>query len=308
MEKKLNNIFEIYNINAECIRYSKIDSYQFYECYLKNNGKISDIKSIQNELQFYLQLPNINIKFLPEDSIIRIESFSSSKKIDYDSIIGQRKNSTQCFLGKDYYGSVVSIDLEECPHLLIGGSTGSGKTVLVNTIIRNLLETGVGLYLCDPKRIEFNKYETDNSVINVSYDKDSIIQTIEYLHNLMESNYGLIKKYGSSVVKSNFLIIDEYADIASYDDDKKIRNGICSLAQKARAAKIHIILATQRPSVNIIDGDIKANFPSRIALKTASSFDSKTILDEIGAEKLLGKGDAIFKDSFGNKIRFQTAI
>lgn len=307
MEQELNNVFDTFNVKAKCVGFNKLEAYQFYDCYLTNNGRIKDIVSIEKEIQINLKLPNINIKYVPDSSSIRIETFFKRKENIYyqDISTASRKTRTTCFLGKDYFDNIVKLDIAKCPHLLIGGSSGSGKTVLLNTIIRNLLETNIKLFLFDPKTIEFNKHENSESNVNVFYSMDSIISTLEYLISLMESNFSLIRKYGDNSVSPSVLVIDEYADL--YMKNKNISDLVCKLAQKARSAKIHIILATQRPSVNVISGDIKVNFPARIALKTASSFDSRTIIDEDGAENLFGKGDAILKND-SDLFRFQVAV
>lgn len=308
MEQDLDNVFKKFNVNAYCISHHKNDNYQFYYCYLKNNGRLKDILSIKNELQLYLSLPNINIFIDNDVSAIKIESFSKpSKSISYDSIVSQRINKTQCFIGKDYYGNVVALDIAKCPHLLIGGASGSGKSMLLNIIIRNLLETGVTMYLCDPKRIEFNKYETDESNVVVAYDDEKITTILKNLVDQMNYSYDLISKYGPNAVSPKVVIIDEYGDLSSKKSEE-FKKYLTILSQKARAAKIHIIVSTQRPSTSVIDGNIKANFSTRIALKTSSSYDSKIIIDQTGAEDLFGKGDAILKDQYNNVIRFQTAI
>lgn len=307
MEQDLDDVFSKFNVKAKCISYSKFDSYQFYDCCLTTTGKIRDVQSIKNEIGLYLKLPNINIFVVPETSNIRIESFSKRPGlIKYESLSGRKANPTDCFLGKDYCNNTVSINIEDCPHLLIGGASGSGKSVLINTIIKNLIDTNVRLFLCDPKKIDFNKYNNENT--NVFFDTKEIINVVEYLVEQMDNNYNIIKKHGSNFVPTTVLIIDEFGDVVLNDQSGKFKTLITKLAQKARAAKIHIVLSTQRPSASIVDGNIKANFPARISLKASSVYDSRIILDETGAENLFGKGDAIMKDSSNNFVRFQTAI
>jgi S-DNA-T family DNA segregation ATPase FtsK/SpoIIIE len=203
------------------------------------------------------------------------------------------------------------MDLAQNPHMLIAGTTGSGKSTLVHTIIANIFNyNNVKLILSDPKNIEFSEYDSKikHSNLEVVYTYDETVAMLDDLLELMESRYrdiraGLDPKSLHSVV----FIIDEFADLIMQDSDGSFYNKLCRLAQKCRSSKIHLIISTQRPSVNIIDGTIKANFPSRIACRVASHIDSKVILDTIGAENLLGKGDALLKDNFRNLERFQVA-
>lgn len=187
------------------------------------------------------------------------------------------------------------------------GTTGSGKTTLLHNIIANLLiNNNSHLFLLDPKRIEFNLYSQLNKV-NVSSSLEECIKTVTLLNNIMENRFSMLLENSNKKLNSIVLIVDEFGDIFLQDKTKEFVNNLTKLAQKSRAAKIYMILATQRPSAKIIDGAIKANISARIACKTVSSMDSRIILDNSGAESLLGKGDAILKDSYRNLERFQIA-
>jgi len=224
-------------------------------------------------------------------------------------------------------GKRVIVDFAMNPHTLICGGTGSGKSVLIHTLIANIVylnasgNRNVELYLIDPKQVEFAAYSTPsfkNYVVDVISDYDSTVALMERLEIEMESRYALLKKNGLRSLSENpslmsqiVVIIDEVADIiTNYDKpSKRFQKSVGSLAQKARAAGIHIVMATQRPSVDIVSGAIKANFGARIACKTNSKVDSQIILGTPAAYDLMGKGDAIITgvESF-DMARFQVAF
>ena len=201
-------------------------------------------------------------------------------------------------IGEDIIGNPYFVDIREMPHLLVAGATGSGKSVFLNSLIGQLRQIeNSELILIDPKMVELAQWQD----IATEYADDSK-KTVAILMRLvreMDERYKILKKKKakniSEVIGMNykFVVIDEFSDLIKREDG--IRTLILLLAQKARAAGIHLIITTQRPSVKIIDGDIKANFPTRVAFRTASSIDSRVILDEVGGEKLLGKGDMLLK-------------
>ena len=223
-------------------------------------------------------------------------------------------------LGKDVEGKVISADLRKMPHLLIAGSTGSGKSVAINTIITSVLMKAypedVKLVLIDPKMVELSVYNgIPHLLIPVVTDAKLATNALRKTVKEMERRYQLfaaggvrnITEYNQKVVENNadknnsvmeklpyiVVIVDELSDlmmVAGHD----VEDAIVRLAQMARAAGIHMILATQRPSVDVITGLIKANVPSRISFAVSSGVDSRTILDQVGAEKLLGRGDMLF--------------
>ena len=223
-------------------------------------------------------------------------------------------------LGKDVEGKVISADLRKMPHLLIAGSTGSGKSVAINTIITSVLMKAypedVKLVLIDPKMVELSVYNgIPHLLIPVVTDAKLATNALRKTVKEMERRYQLfaaggvrnITEYNQKVAENNadknnsvmeklpyiVVIVDELSDlmmVAGHD----VEDAIVRLAQMARAAGIHMILATQRPSVDVITGLIKANVPSRISFAVSSGVDSRTILDQVGAEKLLGRGDMLF--------------
>lgn len=215
-------------------------------------------------------------------------------------------------IGTNVYGHVVYKDIAEMPHLLIAGTTGSGKSVMINTIIKVLTEQNLSedlkLVLIDPKRVELSQYKNlPHLLAPVIFDEDKASKTLAWLVEEMEVRYDLLERGGyrlideynadqSKKMPKIVVIIDEYADLMLQSEDNHTEKAIIRLAQKARAIGIHLILGTQRPSVDVVTGLIKANFPTRIAFMTTSGTDSRIILDQGGAEELLGKGDMLFLD------------
>jgi len=265
-----------------------------------------------------IEIPNIN-----RDTIFMKDVMLSEQMKSADSIL-------TIALGKDISGNPVVADLNLMPHLLIAGATGSGKSVCVNTIINCLLfrtiPDEVRLVLIDPKRIELSGYEGIPHLIqNVVTNNEDALAALEWGVSEMERRYELFQKYkvrnlagynreikrlkeleekeGEGIEETEkieddvlpyiIIIVDEFADLMM-TVGREVERPITRLAQMARAIGIHLVLATQRPSIKVITGIIKANFPSRIAFQVSSKIDSRVIIDANGAEKLLGKGDMLF--------------
>lgn len=213
-------------------------------------------------------------------------------------------------IGKDLMNKDIILDFDRISHLLIAGTTGSGKSILLKSLMYSLFSSigcdNFDLIILDPKRTEFQIFKERN---NVRYVDETLegIEIINGLVNEMEYRYSEMAK-GNNNFRHIFVVVDELADLmltSHYD----IESSIVRLAQKARAAKIHLILATQRPTVNIVTGLIKANMPNRICLKMPAGVDSRVVLDHKGAEELLGRGDALIRlDGSCNETRFQCAM
>ena len=232
-------------------------------------------------------------------------------------------------LGKNVAGSVEIADIAKMPHVLIAGATGSGKSVCINTIITSIIYNAkpseVKLVMVDPKVVELSVYNgIPHLLIPVVTDPKKAAGALAWAVQEMDNRYNLfaqrgvrdLKGYNHSVENEEgigklpqiVIIIDELADLMMVAA-KEVEDSICRLAQKARAAGMHLVIATQRPSVDVITGLIKANVPSRIAFAVSSQVDSRTILDQVGAEKLLGKGDMLFFPSGAAKpTRIQGAF
>ena len=226
-------------------------------------------------------------------------------------------------IGKDISGNIEVIDLSKTPHLLVAGTTGSGKSVFINTLLASILykfsPKDLRLILIDPKMLELSVYNDIAHLLTpvVTEPKKAIIalkwvcKEMERRYSLMnEENTRSIEGYNAkSIEKLPYIVvfIDEMADLMM-TAGKEVEHYVQRLAQMARACGIHVVMATQRPSVDIITGSIKANFPSRISFQVASKYDSRTVLGEIGAEQLLGNGDMLMSKNGSNIIRYQSAF
>lgn len=289
--------------------------------------KVSKIVNLADDLALALAAKDIRIEApIPGKPLIGIEvpnrttSAVSFKDVMVYQDAKSKEISLDVPLGKDVEGKVISADLRKMPHLLIAGSTGSGKSVAINTIITSVLMKAypedVKLVLIDPKMVELSVYNgIPHLLIPVVTDAKLATNALRKTVKEMERRYQLfaaggvrnITEYNQKVIENNadknnsvmeklpyiVVIVDELSDlmmVAGHD----VEDAIVRLAQMARAAGIHMILATQRPSVDVITGLIKANVPSRISFAVSSGIDSRTILDQVGAEKLLGRGDMLF--------------
>ena len=272
---------------------------------LASAGKIRIETPIPGKTAVGVEVPNAKI------DVVRLHELIDSKEFQDAS------SPLTVALGKDIAGTKISCNLEKMPHLLIAGATGSGKSVGLNAIIISLLYKAspedVRLILIDPKRVEFNMYRGIPHLIceEIINETPQAIKAFQWARDEMERRYKLFGKYcvrdlqgfnKSDAVKEGaeqklpyiVVIVDELADLMLDPNHKELESNIMSIAQKARAAGIHLILATQRPTVDVITGTIKANLPSRIAFAVKSTVDSRTILDEGGAETLLGSGDMLY--------------
>jgi DNA segregation ATPase FtsK/SpoIIIE, S-DNA-T family len=307
-------ILNSFAIKASCVNYQEVDNYFFYDVKLKPNAKVTDLRKYSDEIALALQASGKpSLKVLHQEGIVRVEFALPSPKTLYlfeyftnqDVPIGD----IICLLGQTVDGKRVWMDLAQNPHLLIAGTTGSGKSCLLHNIIANLFNyNDVNLYLIDPKRIEFSDYGKIGYPIHLSYTYVEAMEVLQYHIDLMEVRYEQIRSGESPLtMRTHIIIMDEFADLMMQDVNNAFHDLICRLAAKCRAAKIYLILATQRPSVNVISGTIKTNFPARLACRVPSHIDSKVILDVVGAENLLGKGDALLRDNFRQLERFQIA-
>lgn len=319
--EKLNNILKSFKINANCVNHSRVRNVSLYDLKLNIGSKIKDINKYSDELSLLLCAKSKPlIKIISEQGIVRLEVvdgepekinfFDENNKID-------KNNNLSMFLGSTTDGKNLCMDMTKNPHLLIAGSTGSGKSTLLHTIMANMLDDkNIRIFLIDTKNIEFCEYKNAFNNISIVDNYSEAIEILNILLDEMEYRYSLIKnKQISNKFYSNsseafpyiILMIDEFADLIMQDDNKLFQTALCKLTQKCRAAGIHCILATQRPSVDVIIGSIKANFPARISCRVASSIDSKVILNTGGAELLSGYGDAIINNYNNLYQRFQIA-
>jgi DNA segregation ATPase FtsK/SpoIIIE, S-DNA-T family len=313
--KNFNKILQSFNIKAECINYKCIDNYFYYDVKLLPKARVKDISKYGDEISLALKTPcKPGINIMHDQGHIRLEFASPRVEklnlFDYFTNVNVPKGTLTCLLGQTVAGERLWMDLANNPHMIVAGTTGSGKSTLMHNIIANLLNyNNAIIHLMDPKNIEFSDYDDYNiKNISVSYTYSECVFVLDSLIELMDSRYDLIRSgTDMSQLPPVVVIIDEFADLILQDKDDQFYLKLLRLAQKCRAAKIHIILGTQRPSVNIINGSIKANFPARISCKVTSHIDSKIVLDAIGAENLLGNGDALIRDNLRSLDRFQVA-
>ena len=284
--------------------------------------RISRIRAIKDELAATLGVPSVRIIAPMEDGSVGIEVPNANRDIvTLDSCIeSETYQHTQmqlpCCLGLTVTNEVFMADLAEMPHLLVAGATGQGKSVGLNVILMSLMHhltpDELKLVLIDPKQVEFSIYENYPKAYfanlglceSICTDSESAEQTLDALCQVMEQRYSLLRsanvrnisEYNRSAKEKLpyvVAVIDEYGDLVM-TAGKQVEKSICRIAQKARAVGIHMIISTQRPSATIVTGNIKANFPTRIAFRTTTGTDSRVIIDRIGAEKLTGRGDMLF--------------
>jgi S-DNA-T family DNA segregation ATPase FtsK/SpoIIIE len=310
-----NKILTSFKIKASCVHFNKVDNYFYYDIKLNPSAKVKDLIKYIEEISLILRTPcKPSLKVIHNEGVVRLEFAQPRKDIlnlfDYFTNKNIPKGDLICLLGQTVDGKRMWMDLSQNPHMIISGTTGSGKSSLLHNIIANLFNyNNAQLFLMDPKNIEFSEYDKRiKSKVQVSYTYEECIFMLDNLLEIMDSRYNMLRKgFLASKLPYIVLIIDEFADLIMQDKEDQFYNKLCRLAQKCRAARMNIILSTQRPSVNIINGTIKANFPARISCKVASHVDSKVVLDTSGAENLLGRGDALVRDNFRHLDRFQVA-
>lgn len=280
--------------------------------------RVSKIASLADDLALALAAPRIRIQApVPGRAYVGIEvpnteiSRVSMREVLESEVFKRIRSVLRFALGKDVAGKPVAVDLATMPHLLIAGTTGSGKSVCVNSILTCLLlnntPADMRLILVDPKRVELTGYNgIPHLLAPVVVDTERVIGALQWLQREMDARYHKFSQSGARNIQDFnarhpaerlpylVAVIDELADLMMLAPDETER-AITRLAQLARATGIHLILATQRPSVDVVTGLIKANFPARIAFAVASSVDSRVILDQPGAERLLGRGDMLFQ-------------
>lgn len=339
--RKLERTFQSFGVKAKVTQVHLGPAVTKYEVYPDVGVKVSKIVNLSDDLALALAAKDIRIEApIPGKSAIGIEvpnaevAMVSLKEVLESKLNDKPDAKLLIGLGRNISGEAVLAELNKMPHLLVAGATGSGKSVCVNGIITSILMRAkpheVKMMMIDPKMVELNVYNgIPHLLAPVVTDPKKASQALKKVVNEMERRYELfshtgtrnIEGYNDHIKRSNaeeevkrpgtpyiVVIVDELADlmmVASSD----VEDSITRLSQMARAAGIHLIIATQRPSVDVITGVIKANIPSRIAFSVSSQTDSRTILDMGGAEKLLGRGDMLFLPVGANKpVRVQGAF
>lgn len=324
---KLVEIFRSFGIETRVTNITRGSSVTRYEVVPAAGIKVNKITALDQDIALRLPANNVRIEVLPGYVGVEVSNDSVSS-VYLRSIIDSPdfRNATSKLsvaVGRDVNGATVVMDIAKTPHLLIAGATGSGKSVCINTMITSILYKAspdeVKLILVDPKVVELSSYsDIPHLLIPIVTDPRKAAGALCWAVQEMEDRYkkfaemGVrqLEPYNKKLIAENpetkplpqiVIIIDELADLMMVAPGE-VQDYICRLAQKARAAGIHLVLATQRPSVDVITGLIKANIPSRIAFAVSSSVDSRTILDSSGAEKLMGKGDMLMMLSGASKL------
>jgi len=320
-----------FKVNAEVIGVTRGPSVTRYELEPAPGVKVSSVVNLADDIALRLAAPGVRVEApIPGKAAIGIEAPNiKNDMVSFREVVDCKavrdSSSKLCVgLGKDISGNVITIDLSKMPHLLVAGSTGSGKSVCVNTLLAGIMYKArpdeVKLILVDPKVVELTNYNgIPHLLVPVVTDAKKAASALHWAVAEMERRYKSfadtrvrdIKAYNAQASEKMpfiVIVIDEMSDlmmVAKAD----VEDAILRLAQKARACGIHLVLATQRPSVDVITGIVKANIPSRIAFAVSSQTDSRTILDMGGAEKLLGKGDMLYYPIGSNKpLRVQGAF
>ncbi|MBR3254732.1 MAG: DNA translocase FtsK [Clostridia bacterium] len=318
---KLQKTLYSFGVSAKVENVSVGPAITRYELKPAEGVRVSKIANLADDIALNLAAETIRIEApIPGKQAVGIEVPNKEKQavhlrdvIESDEFEDNKSKLTVA-LGKDVAGNVQLADIAKMPHVLIAGSTGSGKSVCINTIITSIIykakPSEVKLVMVDPKVVELSVYNgIPHLLIPVVTDPKKAAGALAWAVQEMDNRYNLFAQkgvrdlagYNKAVEKDTeagklpqiVIIVDELADLMMVAA-KDVEESICRLAQKARAAGMHLVIATQRPSVDVITGLIKANVPSRIAFAVSSQVDSRTILDSVGAEKLLGKGDMLF--------------
>ena len=323
----INEVFENFHVGARCISYVVGPSVTRYNIEYANNVSVRSVEKLVDDIS--IRLGGVNARF---EGVVEGQRYSGleipnakitpvSFKEVFEQLPDVKEHPLAVMFGKNIDGKCIGADFDEFPHVLVAGTTGSGKSIynhsLVCTLISRNSPEDLRLVLVDPKQVEMSKYEDlPHLLCPIINDANVAKLTLSKLVDEMNRRYGVLKATGCSNIKQYnelreddpslekmpyiVVFVDEYADLV--DVCKDINGPIVSIAQKARAAGIHMLIATQRPSTNVITGTIKGNLPTRIALAVASYVDSSTILNEGGAEKLLGKGDMLVSSPLVSRV------
>lgn len=327
----IEETLESFGIRAKVVEYNNSPSVTQYALEVALGTKLAKIISLSNDLAMALSAPGGQIRIeapIPGRALVGIEVPNKSlevvpiRKVIESDAMKNAKNKITVPLGLDVAGNSKVADIAKMPHVLIAGQTNSGKSVCVNSWISNILFRAspqeVRMIMVDPKRVELTPYNGIPHLLTpVIVDPEKVISALKWAVDEMQRRYKTFTEVGAKNIESYnnlsgfqsmpyiLIFIDELADIMLFSPSE-VEDNICRLAQMSRAVGIHLILATQRPSVNVITGLIKANIPTRISFAVTSVTDSRVVLDTPGAEKLLGRGDMLYgPQDLAKPIRIQ---
>ncbi len=325
----LEKVFEDFNIDIQVVNVKLGPVVTLFEILPAAGIKINTIINLADDISRSMGVGAVRISQIFGTQFLGVEvpnerrETITIKELLSDENFKNTSHKIPLCIGKDISGNIEVIDLSKTPHLLVAGTTGSGKSVFINTLLASILykfsPRDLRLILIDPKMLELSVYNDIAHLLTpvVTEPKKAII-ALKWVCKEMERRYSLMNEENTrslegynhkSVEKLPYIVvfIDEMADLMM-TAGKEVEHYVQRLAQMARACGIHLVMATQRPSVDIITGSIKANFPSRISFQVASKYDSRTVLGEIGAEQLLGNGDMLMSKNGANIIRYQSAF
>ena len=324
---RLVEIFASFGIEVKVTNITRGSSVTRYEVVPAPGIKVTKITALDQDIALRLPANNVRIEVLPGYVGVEVSNDSIStvylRSIIESAEFKNHSSKLAVAVGKDINGNTVVMDIAKTPHLLIAGATGSGKSVCINTIVSSILYKStpqeVKLVMVDPKVVELSVYNgIPHLLVPIVTDPRKAAGALYWAVSEMEDRYKKFAELGvrdlegynkkltandenAQALPQIVIIIDELADLMMVAANE-VQDYICRLAQKARAAGMHLILATQRPSVDVITGLIKANIPSRISFAVSSAVDSRTILDGGGAEKLMGKGDMLMMLAGASKL------
>lgn len=338
---KLQDTLESFGVRVKMGDVSCGPSVTRYELVPEQGVKVSSITRLADDIKLSLAASDIRIEApIPGKAAVGIEVPNATRNmVTLRELLESRefqsaKSKVSFAVGKDISGKTIVTDIAKMPHMLVAGATGSGKSVCINTLIMSILYKAdpneVKFIMVDPKMVELTAYaDIPHLMIPVVTDPKKASAALNWAVQEMTVRYNKFAELGVRDIKSYnkkikglkhneddtyekmsqiVIIVDEFADLMMVAPGE-VEDAVCRLAQLARAAGIHLVLATQRPSVNVITGLIKANIPSRIALSVSSAIDSRTIIDSAGAEKLLGNGDMLFApQDYPKPVRIQGAF
>ena len=324
-----------FKVNAKVVDIFRGPTITRFEIALATGTRVNTVKNLADDISYALATNGVRIEQIPGKSAIGIEVPNMGardtvylRSLLEDEKFTEAKSKLTTALGKGVSGENVYLDIAKMPHLLIAGTTGSGKSVCINTMLISLLYKAtpdeVKLVLVDPKKVELNIYNgIPHLLVPVVFDPKKAAGALHWCVTEMDRRFDLIESmnvrnidgYNKAIANDPtkeklpqiVIVIDELADLMMTASNE-VETSICRIAQKARAAGMHLIIGTQRPSVDVITGLIKANGPSRIAFTVMSQVDSRTIIDQVGAEKLIGRGDMLYAPVGSKPMRAQGAF